>query len=85
MIERFFEYLINKLYWEFRKENNLPFGTFNPESVIKFGGFVLEEPYWNEEKKRVEVRRMTHPRTFIENGWYSGLHPNCLPKQTFLT
>jgi len=62
MIERFFEYLINKLYWEFRKENNLPFGTFNPEPVIKFGGFDLEEPYWNEEKKRVEVRRGWHTR-----------------------
>jgi len=45
MIERFFEYLIQKLYWEFRKENSLFFGSLNPEPVIKFGGFVLEEPY----------------------------------------
>jgi len=57
MIDRFFEYLINKLYWEFRKENNLPFGSLEVEPVIRFGGFDLEEPYWNEEKKRVEVRR----------------------------
>ena len=45
MIERFFEYLIQKLYWEFRKENKLPFGNLKNEPVIKFGGFVLEEPY----------------------------------------
>lgn len=62
MIERFFEYLINKLYWEFRKEESLPFSSFNPEPIIKFGGFVLEEPYWNETKKRVEVRRGWHTR-----------------------
>lgn len=62
MIDRFFECLIHKLYWEFRKENILPFGTFKPEPVIKFGGFVLEEPYWNEEKERVEVRRGWHTR-----------------------
>ncbi|CAI2185584.1 12557_t:CDS:2 [Funneliformis geosporum] len=30
---------------EFRKDNDLPFGTFNPEPVIRFGGFALEEPY----------------------------------------
>jgi len=41
MIERFFEYLLNKLYWEFRKENNLPFGSFRPEPVIKFAGFLF--------------------------------------------
>lgn len=57
MIDSFFEYLINKLYWEFRKENNLPFGSLEIEPVIKFAGFFLEEPYWNTEKKRVEVRR----------------------------
>ena len=62
MIERFFEYLINKLYWEFRKENNLPFGSLEVEPVIRFAGFALEEPYWNEEKKRVEVRRGWHTR-----------------------
>jgi hypothetical protein len=45
MIDRFFEYLINKLYWEFRKENNLPFGSLEVEPVIRFAGFVLEEPY----------------------------------------
>jgi hypothetical protein len=45
MIDRFFESLINKLYWEYRKENDLSFGVFNPEPVIKFGGFVLERPY----------------------------------------
>jgi len=62
MIERFFEYLINKLYWEFRKENKLPFGSLEVEPVIRFGGFDLEEPYWNEAKKRVEVRRGWHIR-----------------------
>ena len=62
MINRFFEYLISKLYWEFRKENNLPFGSLEVEPVIKFAGFVLEEPYWNKEKERVEVRRGWHIR-----------------------
>lgn len=62
MIERFFEYLINKLYWEFRKENNLPFGSFEIEPVIKFGGFVLEEPYWNKKEKKADVRRGWHVR-----------------------
>ena len=62
MIERFFEYLIQKLYWEFRKENNLPFGNLKNEPVIKFGGFVLEEPYWNKAKECVEVRRGWHTR-----------------------
>jgi hypothetical protein len=45
MINRFFEYLINKLYWEYRKKNNLPFGNLKNEPVIKFGGFDLEQPY----------------------------------------
>jgi len=62
MIDRFFEYLINKLYWEHRKENNLSFGDFNPEPVIKFGGFVLREPYWDEKEKRTEVERGWHYR-----------------------
>ena len=62
MIERFFECLLNKLYWEYRKKNNLPFGNLEIEPVIKFGGFDLEQPYWNEEKKRVEVRRGWHER-----------------------
>jgi len=62
MIERFFEHLIQKLYWEFRKENSLFFGSFNPEPVVKFGGFVLEEPYWNKTKEQVEVRRGWHAK-----------------------
>ena len=62
MIERFFEYLIQKLYWEFRKENNLPFGNLKNEPVVKFGGFVLEKPYWNKAKEQVEVRRGWHER-----------------------
>lgn len=62
MIERFFEYLINKLYWEFRNNNNLSFGSLEIEPVIKFGGFVLEEPYWNKVKEQVEVRRGWHTR-----------------------
>ena len=62
MIERFFEYLIQKLYWEFRKENGLPFGNLNNEPVIKFGGFTLAEPYWNQAKEQVEVKRGWHVR-----------------------
>lgn len=62
MISRFFEYLLIKLYWEYRKENNLPFGSLAIEPVIKFGGFVLREPYWNEKEKRTEVKRGWHER-----------------------
>lgn len=62
MINRFFESLVNKLYWEYRKKNDLSFGTFSPEPVIKFGGFVLREPYWNPEKEKVEVERGWHDR-----------------------
>lgn len=62
MIERFFEYLIQKLYWEYRKEKKLPFGSLEIEPVIRFRGFVLETPYWNKAKKQVEVRRGWHVR-----------------------
>jgi hypothetical protein len=62
MIDRFFESLINKLYYQYRQDNGLIFGSLAIEPVIKFGGFVLEEPYWNEEKERVEVRRGWHTR-----------------------
>lgn len=62
MIDRFFEHLLNKLYWEYRKKNKLLFGDFNPEPVIKFGGFFLRKPYWNQKEKRVEVKRGWHTR-----------------------
>lgn len=61
-IDRFFEYLINLFYQKFRKEINLPFGKLKDEPVIRFGGFILEKPYWNEEKKRAEVTRGWHDR-----------------------
>lgn len=61
-INRFFEYLINLFYQRYRQEINLPFGKIKNEPVIRFGGFVLEKPYWNEEKKRIEVRRGFHNR-----------------------
>lgn len=62
MIERFFESLINKLYYQYRQDNDLIFGSLAIEPVIKFGGFVLEKPYWNKKEKRAEVRRGWHDR-----------------------
>ncbi|WNE40696.1 MAG: hypothetical protein mread185_000153 [Mycoplasmataceae bacterium] len=61
IVDRFFEYLINKLYWEYRKTKNLSFGSLDNEPVIRFGGFDLEKPYWNQEKN-IEVRRGWHTR-----------------------
>lgn len=62
MIDRFFESLINKLYYQYRQDNGLNFGSLEIEPVIKFGGFVLEKPYWNSKEKRAEVRRGWHDR-----------------------
>lgn len=62
MIDRFFESLINKLYYQHRQDNGLNFGSFEIEPVIKFGGFVLREPYWNPKKEKVEVERGWHDR-----------------------
>jgi hypothetical protein len=45
MIDRFFESLVNKLYYQYRQDNGLNFGSLEIEPVIKFGGFVLEKPY----------------------------------------
>jgi len=45
MIDRFFESLINKLYWEYRIKNGLTFGSLAIEPTIRFNGFVLREPY----------------------------------------
>jgi len=62
MIDRFFESLINKLYYQYRQDNGLIFGSLEIEPVIKFGGFVLEKPYWNQKENRAEVRRGWHDR-----------------------
>ena len=62
MIDRFFESLINKLYYQYRQDNGLIFGSLEIEPVIKFGGFVLEKPYWNQKENRTEVRRGWHDR-----------------------
>jgi len=66
-INRFFEYLINLFYQRYRQEINLPFGKIKNEPVIRFGGFSLEKPYWNEEHKRVEVERGWHEREPLLN------------------
>jgi hypothetical protein len=42
--DRLFDYLINTFYYRFRQQLNYPFGSFQSEPVIRFGGFVLEEP-----------------------------------------
>jgi hypothetical protein len=62
MIDRFFASLINKLYYQYRQDNGLNFGSLEIEPVIRFGGFVLREPYWNYQEKRAEVKRGWHNR-----------------------
>lgn len=60
--ERLFAYLTTTYYYRFREKKGWQYGKLKPEPVIRFGGFVLEEPYWNEEKKGVEIERGFHRR-----------------------
>jgi hypothetical protein len=54
--ERLFSYLITTYYYRFREKINFSYGKLQTEPVIRFGGFVLEEPYLNEKIGKVEIR-----------------------------
>lgn len=55
--ERLFAYLISAFYHRFREKLGFSYGRLEIEPVIRFGGFVLEEPYLNEKTGNVEIRR----------------------------
>lgn len=55
--ERLFAYLTSTFYYRFREKIGFPHGKLEVEPVIRFGGFVLEEPYLNEKTRKVEIRR----------------------------
>jgi len=55
--ERLFAYLTSTFYYRFRKKLDFPYGKLEIEPIIRFGGFVLEEPYLNEKTGNVEIRR----------------------------
>ena len=55
--ERLFSYLITTYYYRFREKINFSYGKLQTEPIIRFGGFVLEEPYLSEKNGKVEIRR----------------------------
>src|SRR5438128_11261135 len=55
--ERLFAYLTTAFYYRFREKLGFPYGKLATEPVIRFGGFVLEQPYLNEKTAKIEVRR----------------------------
>ena len=55
--EKLFAYLTSTFYYRFRKKLGFPYGKLEIEPIIRFGGFVLEEPYLNEKTGNVEIRR----------------------------
>jgi hypothetical protein len=55
--QRLFAYLVATFYYRFREKLDFPYGKLDIEPVIRFGGFVLEEPYLNEKTGNVEIRR----------------------------
>ena len=59
--DRLFDYLINAFYYRFRQQLGYPFGSFQSEPVVRFGGFVLEEP-WTDEENKSRVRCGWHDR-----------------------
>lgn len=59
--DRFFDYLINTFYYRFRQQLGYPFGSFQSEPAVRFGGFVLEEP-WIDETSKSRVRCGWHDR-----------------------
>lgn len=60
--ERLFAYLITTYYYRFREKINFAYGKLDIEPVIRFGGFVLEEPYLNKKTGKVEVRQGFHEK-----------------------
>jgi hypothetical protein len=55
--ERLFSYLITTFYYRFREQMGFSYGKLQTEPVIRFGGFILEEPYLNEKTGKTEIRR----------------------------
>jgi hypothetical protein len=55
--ERLFSYLTTAFYYRFREKVGFPYGKLEVEPVIRFGGFVLEEPYLNKKTGNLEIRR----------------------------
>jgi len=53
--DRLLDHLIIVFYYRFRQKLKLPFDSLDNEPVIRFGGFILEEP-WIDEKGQVKVR-----------------------------
>jgi hypothetical protein len=53
--DRLFDYLINVLYYRFRQQIGYPFDSFQSEPAVRFGGFVLEEP-WTDVDGKIRVR-----------------------------
>lgn len=59
--DRLIDHLIIVFYYRFRQQLKLPFDSLDNEPVIRFGGFVLEEP-WIDTKGQVKVRCSWHNR-----------------------
>lgn len=60
--KRLFSYLITNFYYRFRKLKGWEHGKLKHEPVIRFGGYFLEEFYFNEETKQTEIRQGFHKR-----------------------
>ena len=59
--DRLLDNLINSFYYQLRQQLKLPFSSLSPEPSIRFGGFVLEEP-WIDDKGKSRVRCGWHNR-----------------------
>jgi hypothetical protein len=59
--DRLVDFLITTYYYRFRQQLKLSFGDLDNEPVIRFGGFILEEP-WIDEKKQTRIRCGWHTR-----------------------
>jgi len=60
--ERLFAYLTTTFYYRFRKLKGWEYGKLKHEPSIRFGGYYLEDFYFNEETKRTEIRQGFHKR-----------------------
>ncbi len=60
--ERLFAYLTTNFYYRFRKLKGWEYGKLKHEPVIRFGGYFLEEFYFNEKTKQTEIRQGLHQR-----------------------
>lgn len=60
--ERLFAYLITTYYYRFREIKGWSYGKLKVEPVIRFGDFVSEKPYLNEETGQGEIERGFHRR-----------------------